>query len=113
MVSFAGSPTNVPFDRLYAALHSWGHYALVAAPAEADLVFEFRVDAALFSAGQGVASYSMFLTLSVLDPKTHFVLWTVKAPLQSRLEKSVNAGVAQLLNSLESLLAAGSAKAAT
>lgn len=80
----------------------------MAAPAAADLVFEFHVDAALFSAGQGVATYSMFLTLTVLDPKTHVALATLEAPLQSRLESSVNTAVTQLLNSFEALLAAGS-----
>jgi hypothetical protein len=49
----------------------------------------------------------MFLNLYVFDAKTHFVLWTVKAPLRSRLEQSVNTAVAQLVNSLKSLLAAG------
>ena len=107
IIALAGSSPNVPFQQFYAALHSRGRLALVAAPAAADLVFEFHVDAALFSAGQGVATYSMFLTLTVLDPKTHVALATLEAPLQSRLESSVNTAVTQLLNSFEALLAAG------
>jgi hypothetical protein len=110
MIAFAGNPPTVPFERFYAALHSWGHFTMVDTPAEADLVLEFRVDAALLSAGQGLATYSMFLTLTVLDPKTHFVLWTIEAPLQSRLEQSVNSAVTQLLHSFDALLASGTAK---
>ena len=112
MLTFAGSLPTVPFDRLYAALYSWGHYSLVATPADADLVLEFSVDAALFNTGMGIPIYTMFLTLTVFDPKTHFALGTVKVPLRSRVEQDVTNAVAQLVKSFEGLLGTSSVNTA-
>ena len=41
-----------PYNELYAAMKSWGRYELVAAPADADLVFEIRFTAPLTDCGQ-------------------------------------------------------------
>ena len=55
-------------------MKSWGKYELVTAPADADLVFEIRYVSG-FSDSQ--------LCLSIVDPKTHFVLWPFIQHVQS------------------------------
>lgn len=110
MIELAGSSSDVPFERFYSALNSWKHFTIVASPADADLELYFHVDAGLLNAGS-LATYQLFLTLTVFDTKTHSVLWKFNAPLPSRLEKTVNNSVAQLLNSFENLLTSGGANA--
>src|ERR1700735_3058766 len=46
---------DLAYNEFYAAMKTWGHYEIVASPADADLVFEIRT--------------------MILDPKTHVVLW--------------------------------------
>lgn len=55
------------YNEFYAAMKNWGKYELVAAPADADLVFEID----LSREGPGDPD----LGLRILDAKTHFVLW--------------------------------------
>jgi hypothetical protein len=57
-----------PYNRLYAAMKSWGRYELVTAPTDADMVFEIR-----FSDMPGGGSE---LNLAILAAKTHFRSWT-------------------------------------
>ena len=47
-------------------MKSWGRYELTAAPADADLIFEIRYISGITDAQ---------LCLSIVDPKTHVVLW--------------------------------------
>jgi hypothetical protein len=60
---------NGLYNEFYAAMKNWGKYDLVAAPADADLVFE--IDLSRESPG----SADPDLELRILDAKTHFVLW--------------------------------------
>ena len=62
---------NLTYNEFYAAMKSWGRYELVAAPADADLVFEVRL------VGLGPQ-----LRCVILDPKTHVVLWHVVVAVQ-------------------------------
>jgi hypothetical protein len=101
-----GDPEG-PYDQLYAALKTWGRYELVGAPSEADLVFEIRFTAPLIDCGK-LAVYSPQLELRILDAKTHFLLWTIVAPVQSALrkatwEKNFSKGMASLLDDLKKL----------
>jgi len=68
-----GAP-NLTYNEFYAIMKSWGKYELVTAPADADLVFEIRYVSG-FSDSQ--------LCLSIVDPKTHFVLWPFIQHVQS------------------------------
>jgi hypothetical protein len=68
-----GSP-NLTYNEFYALLKSWGKYELVTAPADADLVFEIRYVS-------GISDSQ--LCLSIVDPKTHFVLWPFIQHVQS------------------------------
>lgn len=102
---FGVQPTE-PYDSLYAALKSWGRYQLVAAPADADLVFEIRVEEQQTGCGVGTADFQLLLTL--YDAKTHFALWTLTQPVQlaNRAEtwrKNIAAANDNLIAQLKSL----------
>ncbi len=66
-----GVPT-LTYNVLYEHMKSWGQYELVAAPADADLIFTISF----------VISLNQQLRLVVLDPKTHVVLWTFAEQVQ-------------------------------
>jgi hypothetical protein len=98
---------NQPYNAFYAALNSWGRYSLVAAPAEADLVFEIRFTAP-FNGDEHVPSYVPQLNLTIYDAKTRFVLWTILAPVEGAFRKTtfiknVNQGITDLMASLKGL----------
>jgi hypothetical protein len=68
-----GAP-NLTYNEFYALMKSWGKYELVSAPADADLVFEIRYLSGLSDSQ---------LRLSIVDTKTHFVLWPFIQHVQS------------------------------
>jgi hypothetical protein len=55
-------------------MKEWGKYELTATPADADLVFEIRYIS-------GISDSQ--LCLSIVDAKTHFVLWPFIQHVQS------------------------------
>jgi hypothetical protein len=73
------------YNDLYAALKAWGHYQLVSAPDQADLVFQLRGVAPIAGvAGVNgtVSSYtSPAFQLYLRDPKSNVVLWTITSPV--------------------------------
>jgi hypothetical protein len=68
-----GAP-DLTYNEFYGLMKSWGKYELAPAPADADLVFEIR-----FLSGISDSQ----LRLSILDPKTHVVLWPFIQHVQS------------------------------
>jgi hypothetical protein len=68
-----GAP-NLTYNEFYALMKSWGKYELVPAPADADLVFEIRYLSGLSDSQ---------LRLSIVDARTHFVLWPFIQHVQS------------------------------
>jgi hypothetical protein len=107
--TFAKAKNDIPYADFVSAMKSWGQYDCVAAPADSDVVFEFRVESALSSLIGSFASYSTYLSVVILDTKTHFVLWTVKVPLDvnKKFDQNVGTSVANLLDSIKSLTAGG------
>jgi hypothetical protein len=90
-----------PYNAFYAAMNSWGKYALVTSPADADLVFEIRFIAPF-------VGYPPHLDLTIYDAKSRFVLWTILAPVEGALRKAtsvrnLNQGIATLMADLRSL----------
>ena len=65
---FSGG-TDRPYNEFYAAMKDWGRFELVSAPADADIVLQFRV-------ADRVSSPFVELQVTVLDPKTNIALWT-------------------------------------
>ena len=68
-----GAP-NLTYNEFYSLMKTWGKYELVPSPADADLVFEIRYVS-------GISDSQ--LCLSIVDPKTHFVLWPFIQHVQS------------------------------
>jgi hypothetical protein len=90
----AGEPDQ-PYNEFYAAAKNWGRYELVSSPAEADVVFQIR-----FTAPQ--------IEMTVLDAKTHFVLWSVSASVDGAYrketwDKNFAQGITSIMNDLKKL----------
>lgn len=101
-------PSNQPYNQFYAAIKKWGRFELVAAPADADLVFAIS-----FTLPSSTALDSQF-DLAILDAKTHFRLWTITQPIQlaTRQETRIryfDKAMADLVDSIKSLTAPPSA----
>jgi hypothetical protein len=94
-----------PYNAFYAAMKEWGKYNLVFSPAEADLVFEIRFNVAFN--GDERAPIPQF-NLTIYDAKTHFVLWTMIAPVEVAVRRdtfirNVNQGIGTLVTNLKNL----------
>src|SRR5215469_10898703 len=97
-----GEP-NRPYDQLYAAMKAWGRYELAGSPADADLVMEihFMRSYATGGLGEGAEFY-----LSILDQKSHYVLWTLVEPVEGAVrkvswEKNIDGSVDMLVSDLK------------
>ncbi len=93
-----GVPEQI-YNEFYAAMKSWGRYDLVRAPADADLVIEIRI-VVIFSGEQ--------VRVTMLDPKTHVVLWafTEAVPVaarQSTRRKNLDVAMRALVNDVRNL----------
>jgi hypothetical protein len=106
-----------PYNQFYAAIKSSGRFEIVGAPIDADLVIEIRFSAHLSGTGK-VDTYQPLVTLTILDSKTHFLLWTITEPVESAIlaktwQKNFDNGIANLVRDLTALAAqpdAGGAK---
>jgi hypothetical protein len=95
------------YNQFYGAMKKWGRYELVAAPADADLVFELRFTAPL-SGCNSMDKYEPQLRLSIIDAKTHFLLWGLTAPVEGALRKATwvknfDNGITALMQDLKKL----------
>jgi hypothetical protein len=107
--AFKQADPEEAYDRFYSALQSWGKYELVSAPAEADLVFEIRFAAPLYSSSNLPYIHPEF-ELRILDAKTHFLLWSVTDPVDRNFRKnawikSFDQGLDALMNDVKKLSA--------
>ena len=96
---------NQPYNWFYAAMKNWGRYELVGNPADADLVFEISFAAPL-EGNEKLLSAAPYLRLEIMDAKTHFLLWTIVAPVEGAYRKStwennLNAGITSLVSDLK------------
>jgi hypothetical protein len=99
-----GDP-DLHYSRFHAALKSWGRYELVSTPADADLVFELRFTAPL-SGCNSMDSYSPQITVTILDAKSHFILWSLTEPIKGAFRKqtwlsNMDKGIAALVEDLK------------
>ncbi|HET6180119.1 MAG TPA: hypothetical protein VFE61_24575 [Candidatus Sulfotelmatobacter sp.] len=108
----AGDPDQA-YNHFYSAMQSWARYELVSAPAEADLVFELRFTAPMYMDGNLAVCQPQF-GLSILDAKTHFLLWTLAEPVDGAFRKATwlknfDHGLDALMDDLKKLAASGAA----
>jgi hypothetical protein len=98
-ISNASGESNLPpgtadgtYNQFYASMKSWGRYELVSVPADADLVFEIRYEILFGSVsvafGDGGSGEYPQIRLSILDPKTHVILWAFSEPVVQIGKKS-------------------------
>jgi hypothetical protein len=108
--------SQLPYDRFYAEMKSWGRYELVSSPADADLVFAIRFSAPISDCGNKLTQYTPQYGLSIIDAKTHFTLWSLSARVQgafrkSTFEKNLTEGMATLMADLKQLSTGASSSA--
>jgi hypothetical protein len=99
-----GGPTSLPLDRysggpnrfynqFYAAIKSWGRFRVTDSPASAEVVYETRFTSpgvGQTSEGAGNFTYDPQLNLSLLDPQTRIVLWSLTEHIAPALTASGN-----------------------
>jgi len=88
---YSGGPDRA-YNEFYASMKTWGRYELVAEPADADLVFEIRLDVTGMQptgglSGASAASDSQF-RIVIRDVKTHEVLWALTEHVELAALKS-------------------------
>jgi len=97
--------TNGPdglYNQFYADVKALGKYEIVAAPADADIVLELRVD---YPPLDPHSTYPKFRA-EVRDPKTNVLLWTCTEPLNGALlarngRKNIAQAVSKLADDLK------------
>jgi hypothetical protein len=75
--SYTGGPART-YNEFYATMKNWGRYELVAAPGDADLVFEIRLIVFQLKSDRltdDSTSSDAQLRLVIRDAKTHETLW--------------------------------------
>ncbi len=108
---FSGGPERA-YNQFYAAIKAWGHYEIVADPAEAELVVELRLIAPNGPANadkqKGASDPLPMFRLVIFDGKTHFVLWALTesiylALLQKTHDRNFDDALALLVTDLKNL----------
>jgi hypothetical protein len=104
---WSGTPERT-YNEFYAAIKTWGHYELVAAPGDADLVLQISFSDSLdVNATGGQVSKPVF-RLVILDPKTHILLWTLDEHLsmegnQKKRDSGFDSGINNLVGYLKAI----------
>jgi hypothetical protein len=107
-VSYTGGAYRA-YNEFYAAMKTWGRYELVAAPGDADLVFEIRLIVFQLRSDRltddSTESDSQF-RLVIRDPKTHETLWGLTehaqgAVLQSNRDKNFEQAMAAVVGDVQ------------
>lgn len=100
----SGSSERV-YNQFYAAVQKLGRYELVSAPADADLIFEigFTIN------GSASLPEIGHLRLSIRDPKTNVLLWTLveyaqAAILKGNRDRNLNQAMTLIVGELRALV---------
>jgi hypothetical protein len=108
---FSGEPERA-YNSFYAAMKTWGHYQLVGAPSDADLLIEIRltVSPPEVLSGQSLSWGDAQFRLVIRDPKTQAMLWAMteqveNAGLLRNRDKNFDQALAKLVARLERLTA--------
>ena len=79
LARYSGGPNRF-YNQLYAAIKTWGRFTLTDSPTNAEVVYEARFTSPVVSQGSQVTSdvvYDPQLNLTLLDPQTRVVLWSL------------------------------------
>jgi hypothetical protein len=113
---YSGGPDRA-YNELYAALKGWGRYELVAAPGDAELVFEISFSVPIVGEVVSGGGGTLVSSKTVIDPqfrlvirdlKTHVLLWTFTEHVQNALlpgnrDKNFDKAMAALVNDLRNV----------
>jgi len=108
---YVGGP-NRAYNEFYAAMKDWAHYELVAAPGDADLVFEIsQRDRVVGSLPEPR------LTVRIIDPKNDIAVWELSTYVEvagrvKNREKNYEIAMAKLVNDVKALVSPTPAPAA-
>ena len=108
----SSSPLGLPgliYSDFYGDMDKWGKYTLVNNPSDADLIFEIRFGMSLednFRPSNNLRLPAVRLT--ILDPKTHVILWAFKQFVQtanrdSTARKNLDTAILMLLDDVKKL----------
>ena len=113
---YSGGPDRA-YNQFYGALKGWGRYELVAAPGDAELVFE--ISFAMPTVAEDVSGGNGFTVssrpvkdpqfrLAIVDLKTHVLLWTFTehvqpAGLQMNRDKNFDQALTALVNDVRNV----------
>jgi hypothetical protein len=102
---FSGRADRV-YNQFYAAMKDWGHYELVSAPADADMVFQIG-----FSfADNGIKAPEMGrLRLDIRDPRSNVLLWSLSqfvqvAILKGNRDKNLDLAMGVIVDGVKDLV---------
>ena len=83
---YSGGPERA-YNEFYAALKSWGRYELVSVPGDADLILALSWVAPVGTTGvfqgSGGSQLDPQFRLTIVDPRTHTVLWAFTEHLEA------------------------------
>jgi hypothetical protein len=100
------------YDEFYAAVKGMGRYELVTAPADADLVLEFRLLAPLGPANadksKGAADPLPTVRVKIYDRASHYVLWAFSeevegAAMQQTHDRKLDDAIARLVGDFQGI----------
>lgn len=107
------------YDQFYAAMKSWGRYELVSAPADADLILALAWVAppgpSQVFQGKGGSALDPQFSLTIVDPRTHTVLWAFTEHLEARgrtHDQGFDWAMARIVDDLKKLAARPASAAA-
>jgi len=107
---FSGEPERA-YNSFYAAIKTWGHYQLVSAPSDADLLMEIRFTVHPIPLHSETITYwDAQFRLTIREPKTNALLWAMteqveSALLQGNRDKNFDLALARLTTDLQRLTA--------
>jgi hypothetical protein len=109
---FNGTPDRA-YNEFYGFMQGWGRYEIVAAPADADLVFELRLMApngpSNANKQKGASDPLPMFRLVIYDAKTRFVLWALtesidEAYVQKTHDRNFDESLGMLVGDLKQVL---------
>jgi hypothetical protein len=82
---------DLAYNEFYTSIKNWGRYEIVADPSGADLIFEIRFHYSVgptgVTDGNGGSTEVFQVRLTILDSKTHTILWALSKNIPQSNDK--------------------------
>ena len=105
---FSGGPDR-HYRQFYAAMRSWGRYELVKKAADADLIFDIRLNAPAFKCAlEGEKDRAAF-NLAIFDSRNHVGLWALTEQVtpgskQKHADENFDVAINRLVENVKQLV---------